>query len=279
MPDPNLLVGWAIGFAVAAVVWVVGLLVLDRDPPRRQQRLAALAVTWGAALMPGAWIAVTHAVQLWWPFALGYLVVGAIGTYVGDLVAATAPPERKRATAPAKPTAPTAKSASAPTKPPAPTTPSAPTTPPAPTPPPVPRPHRPELPTNSPGAPPPYPLIRPPEGGGVAAATASVTSAETQGLLRSLEEGPDFQRPAAARALALAYADRAEPVVCRALLDAVDADANGVAGRAEAYLALFAVFGTDLPWETEVTVRRSFPEGLDPDQILAWEARLADGSG
>ena len=237
-----------LGFAGAFVV-VVAAGAADRDRPRGVRRTIAAGVGWAGSVVPAGWLlfraepaVVAHlgAEHVVHALAVGsgiaFLVVAGVAVYVSDQLAATAPTPRAQ-------------------------TPRAPAPPPAVRPPP-----RPE------------PVLAPPSGGTVATAgrAGSVESAEAQGLLASLRDGPDFQRPAAARALSLAFTGTAQPQICRALLDALADESLPVPARVESYLALIQVFGDELEWDNEVTVRRDFPEGVDPDRVLRWEDRLLD---
>ena len=118
--------------------------------------------------------------------------------------------------------------------------------------------------------------IRPPVGA-VAAGTesrgrglGSADSGETLGLLRVLEGHSDIQRQAACQALALPFAGTCEPEVADALARLVGSEDATTSVRAEAWIALRAVMGEELSWEDEVSVRHSFPVGLDED----WLAQL-----
>ena len=118
--------------------------------------------------------------------------------------------------------------------------------------------------------------IRPPVGA-VAAGTdsrgrglGSVDSGETLGLLRVLEGQSDIQRQAACQALALPFAGTCEPEVADALARLVGSEDATTSVRAEAWIALRAVMGEELSWEDEVSVRHSFPAGLDEE----WLAQL-----
>lgn len=234
--------GWLLGLGAATALAVIVLAVRDREPKRRRRRLGALAVTYGALFVPGAWATTVHGITAWPIWLAAYAVAGMVGLYVSDLIAATEPTPRPRPAPKARPATPTS-----PPKPP-------------------PRPAAPKA-----------PVIRPPAEGAVAAGgdRGVITSPDTQGLLSTLREGPEFARPAAARALALGFADSAQPEVARTLLDALaDEDAADVL-RAECWVALHRVFGDTLEWEAEVAIRRDFPEGLDDERVLAWEARLS----
>jgi hypothetical protein len=94
------------------------------------------------------------------------------------------------------------------------------------------------------------------------------------GLLRVLEDGPEFRRQAAAKALSVPFAGSRDPKVARGLSEVVRRSDVGEAVRAEAYCALRVVMGEDLPWEEEVAVRNDFAVGADLDWLESVEADL-----
>ena len=100
---------------------------------------------------------------------------------------------------------------------------------------------------------------------------------ERAGLLRTLAEGPDFRRGAAAAALALHCAGLRDIEVIAALLAAVRNEEFGTLVRAESLLALYALLGQSLPVEVEVVVRQDFPEGVDWDFVRSCEALVEAG--
>ncbi len=230
---------WAIGTLAAVAGCLLALRVLDSDPARRRRRAVAVGWSWAATLVSSFWILVGKGHD----FGLAdteVLEAARLGFAVLWTVAAAAVggylSDLMMSTPP---------------------------------------PRRLRRPSPPPAASlePLAPVLGPPPGAPVAAG-GGPDGGHNEGLLRALREGPDFQRPAAARALSLAYAGTADPDVARALLDTLgDADCS-TAGRSEAYLALHQVFGDELEWDTEVQIRREFPEGTDPDQVQAWELRL-----
>jgi hypothetical protein len=253
MPTQAALLSWGAGLVCAVLSSLLVLRMVDRELPRRRRRAVAMGWAWTAALVPVGWVLMLKldavladmgelapwlAVGASWA---AFVVVAVGGTYMSDLLVSTAPVRSRRVARPGQ--------ASGEVLP----MPAVPVARPSPLP----------------------PTLGPPPGAPIAASDLSpVDNAGTRGLLRSLRQGPDFQRPAAARALSLAFAGTADPDVARALLDVLgDAEAS-TGGRMEAYLALHHVFGDELEWDTEVQIRREFPAGTDPDQVMAWEVRL-----
>ncbi len=253
MPAQAALLSWAVGLLCGVLSSLLVLRVRDQEPLRRRRRAVAMGWAWAAALVPMGWVltlkldpvlsgqgesAAWLAGGASWA---AHVAVAGLAVYMSDLMFSTGPVRSRRAR-PSRPGA-------AEVEP------------------------MPAAPVPSPSLVP--PTLGPPPGATIAASDLSpVDNAGTRGLLRSLRKGPDFQRPAAARALSLAFAGTADPEVARALLDVLgDAEASS-GGRMEAYLALHHVFGDELEWDTEVQIRREFPEGTDPDQVNAWEVRL-----
>ena len=253
MPTQAALISWAVGLLAAVLSSLLALRILDREQDRRRRRAEAMGWAWAAALVPVGWVLMLKLDALLSgqgelaPWLAGgaswaaHVAVSAGAVYMSDLLFSTTPVRSRRGPRSAPPPAEVE------------AIPAAPVATPATLPPP----------------------LGPPSGATIAASDLSpVDNAGTRGLLRSLREGPDFQRPAAARALSLAFAGTADAEVARALLDVLgDAEASA-GGRMEAYLALHHVFGDELEWETEVEIRREFPDGTDPDQVMAWEVRL-----
>ena len=236
------LLGWAAGLAFAVLAFSIALRLLDPDPLRRRRRAAAVGWTWVATLMPGCWIFVVE-LNGFGPLELVPWVASSLGAsvlwHLGGAGVGLYVSDLLMATT-------------------------------------VPRRRRsPPTPTPAASPVPSPPVIRPPPGAPVASADGGEPSgADTLGLLNALREGPDFQRPAAARALSLSFAGTADREVARALLDLLGTAEASVAGRTEAYIALHQVFGDELDLEVEVQLRREFPEGTDPERVLAWEVRL-----
>ena len=121
------------------------------------------------------------------------------------------------------------------------------------------------------------PVIRPPEGAvaaGTRAEPEALADVEESGMLRLLEDGPDFQREAAARALTVPFASTGEPQILLALGRVVLRDDCGISARAVAYCAMRTVAGSGLSWDDEVALRQDFPEGADLD----WVGEVMDRS-
>jgi len=114
------------------------------------------------------------------------------------------------------------------------------------------------------------PAFRPPPG----AVSAPTAGEDPSGLLRVLEDGPAFQRQAAAKALSVPFAGSCDPKVARALSELVRRSDVTASARAEAYCSLRVVMGKDLAWEEEVAVRRDFAAGADLDWLEGVEADL-----
>ncbi len=115
------------------------------------------------------------------------------------------------------------------------------------------------------------PVLRPPEGAvaaGVRAQPEALADVEESGMLRLLEDGPDFQREAAARALTVPFASTGHPEILGALGRVVLRDDCGVSARATAYCAMRTVAGSGLSWDDEVATRQDFPEGADLDWVV-----------
>jgi hypothetical protein len=110
-----------------------------------------------------------------------------------------------------------------------------------------------------------------------AAAPGRAEDQERAGLLRTLAEGPDFRRGAAAAALALHCGGVRDLEVIAALLAALRNEEFGVLVRAESLLALYALLGESLPVEVEVVVRQDFPDGVDWDFVRSCEALVEVG--
>lgn len=120
-------------------------------------------------------------------------------------------------------------------------------------------------------APKPPPRLRPPAGS-VASGTSSSADSGPDELIRVLEDGPDYRRQAAAKALSVPFAGTEDRRVVTALCGLVRFEDASVAARAEAWCALRVVMGADLSWEEEVQVRQRFPEGVDLDWMDEAEA-------
>ena len=139
------------------------------------------------------------------------------------------------------------------------------------------------------GAPPKAEPVRPAPAGGrprirPAAGTVSSVSAAAGGagrdeLLVALEDGPDYRRRSAARALSIPFAGTRDARVVAALAGAVRDEEFGYTVRAEAYCSLRAVMGQHLEWKDEVEVRRGFPDGADFDWVDAAERDCCAPSG
>ena len=135
----------------------------------------------------------------------------------------------------------------------------------------------PQRPVGRTGAPPASaPVLRPAQGAVSTAAPGRDQNEERAALLRTLQDGPDFRRAAAATALALSCADSSDLQVIRALLVALRDESFGVLVRAESLLALYRVRGQSLPVEVEVEVRSDFPGGVDWDFVQSCERLLAE---
>lgn len=122
------------------------------------------------------------------------------------------------------------------------------------------------------------PTLRPAPGTVSSAPPGRDEGEERAGLLRTLAEGPDFRRGAAAAALALSCAGVRDLEVITALLAALRNEEYGGLVRAESLLALYALLGQSLPVEVEVVVRQDFPEGVDWEFVRSCEA-LVDAEG
>jgi hypothetical protein len=85
-----------------------------------------------------------------------------------------------------------------------------------------------------------------------------------------------MQRAAAAKALALSFADTAEKVVMDALIDVVADPETDDESRVEAWIAACKVMGDPLPWAAEEVLRRDGPDEIDPTQLLLWREQLGD---
>jgi len=131
-------------------------------------------------------------------------------------------------------------------------------------------------PSSAAGSPP--PTLRPAEGAVSSPPPGRDENEERDGLLRTLEEGPDFRSAAAAKALALSCSGSRQPRVIAALVDAAHREDFGVLVRAEAVLALYQVLGESLPTDVEVTIRRDFPSGVDWDFVEACRTLGVAGS-
>ena len=118
------------------------------------------------------------------------------------------------------------------------------------------------------------PKFRPPPGAVASGSTSG--DDEASGLFRVLRDGPDFHRPAAAKALSVPFAGTRNAKVVAALADTLTDPEVGVAGRAESYCALRIVMGEDLPWDEEVSVRHAFPKGVDLDWVEAARTAVED---
>ena len=129
------------------------------------------------------------------------------------------------------------------------------------------------------GAPPlpPQPVLRPAQGAVTAAAPGRNEDEERAALLRTLQEGPDFRRAAAATALALSCAGSRAPQVIEALLTALRDENFGALVRVESLLALYRVCGKSLAFEVESEVRQDFPAGVDWEFVRSCESRLEGG--
>lgn len=114
------------------------------------------------------------------------------------------------------------------------------------------------------------PRFRAPPG----AVSAPTNAQDPSGLLRVLEEGPAFQRQAAAKALSVPFAGSCNPKVARALTEVIRRTDVTDAARATAYCSLRVVMGRDLAWEEEVVVHKDFPAGADLDWLETVEADL-----
>ncbi len=116
------------------------------------------------------------------------------------------------------------------------------------------------------------PKFRPPAGA-VGSPDRPGAGDDDAGLLRVLEDGPAFQRQAAAKALSVRHAGSRKPSIARALSEIVRRADVGDAARAEAYIALRVVWGVDLEWADEVAVRKDLGEA-DLDWLEKVEAGL-----
>ena len=118
----------------------------------------------------------------------------------------------------------------------------------------------------------PPPTIRPPTGG--VATGGSASDVERDGLLRVLAKGPDFQTAAAAKGLAVSWADTKDPLVLDALIGVLRRDSTSREARAEAWIAFLKILGDPLSWDDEAAARRAFPEGVDWDRVDSVDADL-----
>jgi hypothetical protein len=117
------------------------------------------------------------------------------------------------------------------------------------------------------------PQLRPAVGVVAASSPERGVDEERAGFLRTLHEGPDFRRAAAATALGLHCADSEDLVVLSALLDAVHDEGYEALVRVEAVLALYQVVGQALPVAMQGELRQHFPQGVDWDFVRACERR------
>ncbi len=120
------------------------------------------------------------------------------------------------------------------------------------------------------------PQLRPAVGSVAASAPGRGSDEEREGFLRTLAEGPDFRRAAAATALGLHCAGSADPAVLSALLDAVHDEGYETLIRVEAILALYQVVGQALPDAMHGELRQHFPEGVDWDFVRVCQRRVED---
>jgi hypothetical protein len=104
--------------------------------------------------------------------------------------------------------------------------------------------------------------------------TGSGRETERDGLLRVLKLGPDFQTSAAAKGLAVSWADTRDEPTLDALIDVLRNESIGSEVRAEVWIALRKVLGDAPTWEEEAEVRRDFPQGVDWDRVDALDADL-----
>lgn len=127
-----------------------------------------------------------------------------------------------------------------------------------------------------PKAKPPLPTIRSagavasgaPRGGG------SGRAVERDGLIRVLTRGPDFQTTAAAKGLAVAWADTRDPATVNGLIDVLRrADVTAAAG-AEVWIALRAVAGDAPDWDESAEIRRTFPDCVDWETVDALDVEV-----
>ena len=126
----------------------------------------------------------------------------------------------------------------------------------------------------APATAPPPPVLRPPAGS-VASSTSAGGGMDPSRLLRTLDEGPDVRRQAAAKALSIPFAGSGDSEIGLALVELFRRTDVGDSVRAEAYVALRVVIGEDLEWEQELAVRQRFPEGVDLDWVDQVDADLA----
>lgn len=243
--------GGALLLVAAVSVGVVFALAAEA----RGRRLGALG--WGLAstIVPGAWVAAAHLprwVERFQPptdeplvlaAVFGLVLHGAVALvsiYLSDLVAATERrlPQRP-AVAPAKPLPP--RPAAKPAHP----------------------------------AKPAKPIVRPAPAT-VASAPKEVGNPAASGLLEALASGGDMQRASAARALALTFGGSRDVTVGTALIELLRDDTASDDTKVEAWVAMHQILGEPLDWEVESRLRRSGLGTPDPEQLVAWEARLSE---
>lgn len=241
------------GGALLLVAAVAVGVVFALGPAGRGRRLGALG--WGLAstIVPGAWVAAAHLprwVQRFEPptddplllaATFGLLLHGAVALasiYLSDLVAATERRSPQRpAVAPARPLPP--------------------------------------RPAPKPPVKPAKPLVRPAPAT-VASAPKEVGNPAASGLLAALAAGGDMQRASAARALALTFGGSRDATVGHALIELLRDDTASDDTKVEAWVAMHQVLGEPLDWEVESRLRRSGLGTPDPEQLVAWEARLSE---
>ncbi|GEM_PF-3197807 len=240
--------GWAVGFGV---VVIVALWLSRGDGARRR----AWGWTLVATAFPGAWATAWKVAPLIpgdLPPGAGSLAVALVGYAAllwttGVLVAAGegawAPPEPVRPASKAAPRAAPKATATPKPKP---------------------------APKSS------LPTVRPV--GAVAAGAArgggSAPEVERDGLLRVLSLGPDFQTSAAAKGLAVAWAGTRDAATMDGLIDVLRREDVSRAARAEVWIALVTVDDAAPPWDDQVEVRRTFPDGVDWDRVDALDAEI-----
>ncbi|MCP4870238.1 MAG: hypothetical protein GY898_16150 [Proteobacteria bacterium] len=113
------------------------------------------------------------------------------------------------------------------------------------------------------------PKFRPPPG-----SVASDNRQDPSDLLRVLEDGPEFQRQSAAKALSVPFAGSCNPRVSRGLSEVVRRTDVSEGSRASAYCALRTVMGMDLAYEDEIVLHNDFAAGADLDWLEKVEADL-----